>query len=472
MVARPPPGRPALSSARHDRIRPPARRPARARLPALARLLALTLGPAGRRRRGRRHRRRRRAPRHRPRPRPRPRPPVLPAPVSAALAQAAELPRLERTFIERHLPAPLLEPGPRGLRWWQWIALPVAAALALLLGSLLGWATRRFLAHLATRTETSWDDLLIERLARPITLFWALVVASAALPALGLDAAFDEVISRGIKAGLFLVAFWGAFRAIDVAFGALADGAGRQRQRRALRGTLPLLRKIAKVSALALGLVAVLNELGFHVTSLLAGLGIGGLAVALAAQKTVENLIGSVAIGVDQPFRVGDFVQVDGALGTVERVGLRSTRHPHPRPHAGDAPQRQAGRHAHRVLLGARPLPPQHGAWRWSSPPARRRSAPSWRRWRPSSWPTRPAARRRRRCASSSSATRPSRSRSWPGSRRPATTSSPGLRAELYLRFLEIVREAGTTFAYPTQTLHVASLPAGRPEGRCDRQKR
>ena len=73
--------------------------------------------------------------------------------------------------------------------------------------------------------------------------------------------------------------------------------------------------------------VAVLADLGYPVASLLAGLGVGGLALALAAQKTVENLFGSLSIGVDQPFRVGDFVRIeDTTLGTVEQVGLRSTQ--------------------------------------------------------------------------------------------------------------------------------------------------
>jgi MscS family membrane protein len=72
--------------------------------------------------------------------------------------------------------------------------------------------------------------------------------------------------------------------------------------------------------------VAVLADLGFAVTSLVAGLGIGGLALALAGQKTVENLFGAFSIGVDQPFRVGDFVTVEGVMGTVEVIGLRSTR--------------------------------------------------------------------------------------------------------------------------------------------------
>jgi len=72
--------------------------------------------------------------------------------------------------------------------------------------------------------------------------------------------------------------------------------------------------------------VAALSELGYPVASLLAGLGLGGLAFALAAQKTVENLFGALSIGLDQPIREGDFVKVEEMVGTVEAIGLRSTR--------------------------------------------------------------------------------------------------------------------------------------------------
>jgi len=73
------------------------------------------------------------------------------------------------------------------------------------------------------------------------------------------------------------------------------------------------------------GIVA-LAQLGVSVASLVAGLGIGGLAVALGAQKTLENLFGTLSIGVDQPMREGDFVKLYDFLGTVEQIGLRSTR--------------------------------------------------------------------------------------------------------------------------------------------------
>jgi MscS family membrane protein len=77
---------------------------------------------------------------------------------------------------------------------------------------------------------------------------------------------------------------------------------------------------------LAVGTVSVLSQLGYPVAGLIAGLGVGGLALALAAQKTVENLFGSVSLAVDQPVRIGDFVKVEDFVGTVEAIGLRSTQ--------------------------------------------------------------------------------------------------------------------------------------------------
>jgi MscS family membrane protein len=94
----------------------------------------------------------------------------------------------------------------------------------------------------------------------------------------------------------------------------------------ASRALVPLGSRITRVGVVGIALVALLAELGYPVASLIAGLGIGGLAVALAAQKTLENMFGAFSIGVDQPFRVGDHIKVETVEGTVESIGLRSTR--------------------------------------------------------------------------------------------------------------------------------------------------
>jgi MscS family membrane protein len=248
---------------------------------------------------------------------------MYPAARPGALSFAAmTLPTLATALS---LPDVLLQRGPRGLLWWQWLAIPVLVLAALALGSLLGWATRRVLGILAARTRTPWDDALVERAARPIAVLWAIALVTAVHPSLSLGAGPEAVVDRALRVATYVALFWGAFRAVDVGFAA-ATSASFARASPSLLGLLPLGRKLGKILLFALALVAVLNELGFQVASLLAGLGIGGIALALAAQKTVENLFGSIAIGVDQPFRVGDLVKLDGVLGTVEAIGMRSTR--------------------------------------------------------------------------------------------------------------------------------------------------
>jgi MscS family membrane protein len=227
-------------------------------------------------------------------------------------------------FLVEHLPAPLLAPGPGGLLLWQWLALPVLLVVALALGSALGWVTRRFLGHLAARTRTTWDDVLLERIA-PLTALWAIAIVVGLQPMLALPDGAERVLQRCLRVATYLVVFWAGFRSVGVAF-AVAAQAPWTRASPSLAGLLPFARRLTKGIIIVLGGVAALNELGFQVASLLAGLGIGGIALALAAQKTVENLFGSFSIGVDQPFREGDFVKIEDFTGTVERIGMRSTR--------------------------------------------------------------------------------------------------------------------------------------------------
>ncbi len=243
----------------------------------------------------------------------------------ARLASLVAVASPARPWIERILPTPLLREGPRDLLWWQWLALPIGALLAAVAGWLLGLLVRRALGQILARTRRTWDPRLMDRLAGPITLLCAIGAAALILSGLDLPDGADRAVGRGLHAGVYLVFFWAGFRAVELAFRLVASSPWAATHAVGV-SLLPITRKISKLVIVAIGVIAILTELGFPVASLLAGLGIGGLALALAAQKTVENLFGSLAISVDQPFRVGDFVRVDDVEGTVESVGLRSTR--------------------------------------------------------------------------------------------------------------------------------------------------
>jgi MscS family membrane protein len=230
----------------------------------------------------------------------------------------------DRWMLE-HLPETLLRPGPFEILRWQWLALPLLLAAAALVAALLARLAQAIVVRVVARTHTHWDDAVVERLHTPFTAALTIAIAWALLPLLDLYAPAYAGVQRVARVALFVVFFWSLWRLVDV----VRDVLGTTRWGLASpssRALLPLAARSTKVVVIAVAAVSVLSVLGYPVGSLLAGLGIGGLAVALAAQKTVENLFGAFSIGVDQPFREGDFVKVDDFVGTVERIGLRSTR--------------------------------------------------------------------------------------------------------------------------------------------------
>ena len=228
--------------------------------------------------------------------------------------------------VEPYLPAPLLREGPFDLLWWQWLAIPCGIVVSIVAGRLLGYLTRRILARLSKRAATAWDGQVLARLGPPITVLWSLAVAYGLKLGLDLPEGAERHVDQLLRTATVAVFFWAGLRSIDLGFQAIAS-TPTARAHGLREGLLPMLSKVTRIAVFAMAVVAVLTDLGYPVASLLAGLGIGGLALALAAQKTVENLFGSVSISVDQPFRVGDFVRLEsGTMGSVEVIGLRSTR--------------------------------------------------------------------------------------------------------------------------------------------------
>jgi len=233
--------------------------------------------------------------------------------------------RLEHRWALEYLPDVLLRPGPRDLLYWQWLAFPVLLLVSWGLGYVLTRLTRHLLGRLASRTPTQWDDQMLVQMTGPFTFAWALGVTFVLVPWLGLYQPAQEFMDRLTRAAFFVVFFWGLARSIDVGRDVITASTPSG-QHAASRSLVPLGARVAKLLVLAIAVVAFLSQLGYPVASLVAGLGIGGLAVALAAQKSLENLFGTFSLGADQPFREGDFVRVEDFVGTVETIGLRSSR--------------------------------------------------------------------------------------------------------------------------------------------------
>jgi len=228
-------------------------------------------------------------------------------------------------WLERQGLSRLLGMGPFDVMWWQWIALLVGAVVTWYVGRLLGHFTHLVLARLASGTANTWDDKLFDGIDRPVSFAWALLLFSGLSHALGLSIPAETLIGHLVRGAAVLTLFWGLWRSVSVGSDLLLSRPWASDNASA-RTLLTLGGNMLKGVVVALGILALLSAFGYPVTTLLAGLGIGGLALAFGAQKTVENLFGSMALAVDQPFRVGDFVRVQDFVGTVEDIGLRSTR--------------------------------------------------------------------------------------------------------------------------------------------------
>ena len=182
----------------------------------------------------------------------------------------------------------------------------------------------RRILRLTHRTASNWDEAVVDAINPPLRLILVLVGIWLALAVLDFNDDIAQIISDVAAILIAIAFFWGVYRLIDAIGDAIANVANQDE--RIDRNIVRFGRQLAKGLIWIIAFVIVMDQLGYNLNGLLAGLGIGGLAVALAAQETLGNLVGYFAIMADSPFGVGDFIVTDAGSGTVEHIGFRSTR--------------------------------------------------------------------------------------------------------------------------------------------------
>ena len=206
----------------------------------------------------------------------------------------------------------------------DWLtAAAVAVGLAILLVITKAFLVRR-LGAMAAKTTTPWDDVLVALLAQTKNAFLLLLAVYFASLSLPLPDRSARVIdAAAILAFLFQIAFWGGegIRLLQGRYLATAHTADSTRH-----ASIHAVAFIGRLVMWSVILLLVLENLGINVTALVAGLGVTGVAVALAVQNILGDLFASLSIMLDKPFAVGDFITVDDYLGTVEYIGLKTTR--------------------------------------------------------------------------------------------------------------------------------------------------
>jgi MscS family membrane protein len=239
----------------------------------------------------------------------------------------ARVPALYAEFgygvVDLILPRPLVEIRFLDVALWQWLALLLLGVVAWLGSWIVIGGLGRVARRLAARAP--FQGRLVAAVSAPARAGAALAIFAFGVLALALALPVLGFITTLERAATVLVIAWAALCAMDVLASVVTERLAARGQSTAV-AMVPIGSRTAKVFVLILAVLATLQNVGVNVTGLLAGLGIGGLAVALAAQKTVENLFGGVTLIVDQPVRVGDFCRFGERVGTIEEIGLRSTR--------------------------------------------------------------------------------------------------------------------------------------------------
>ncbi len=212
-----------------------------------------------------------------------------------------------------------------GLAGWQALFFLILVTLGYALRWLVSEVITRQLRRLMKRLGVLGIEELLEHAASPLGLLVMAGLIYIGIPALNLPVRLATVLFVAVRTMAAVSVVMLAYRAADIASNVFASRAEKT-DTKLDDQLIPVLRKTAKVAIVLVGIIFVLQNLDVDVTSLLTGVGLGGLALALAAKDMAMNFFGSITIFTDHPFQIGDWVNTAGVEGVVEEVGMRSTR--------------------------------------------------------------------------------------------------------------------------------------------------
>ncbi len=209
------------------------------------------------------------------------------------------------------------------LEYWQWIGIFIVILLGAIADKSVAWLLAKNVARWKHKHEEY--EVVDDAILRPLGLMVMALMWWFGLGALGLPDGALVVLSVAVKLLVSLSAVWSAFRLVDMLYVLMLRKA-KQSANKFDDLLVPMISKSLKVFVVVIGVIFTADNLNIDVTSLLAGLGLGGLAFALAAKDLIGNFFGSLTVLLDRPFHIGDWVIIGDVEGSVEEVGFRSTR--------------------------------------------------------------------------------------------------------------------------------------------------
>jgi MscS family membrane protein len=208
----------------------------------------------------------------------------------------------------------------------DWGLALVIALAAVVVGKIIYWIFGNVFRRLTAKTDTKLDDIILDMIEEPIVVVVTVAGIWYGLRRLALPEAFDTFLGNVTQVLIALSIAWLFARLFDSLFKQYLVPLAEKTESDLDDQLLPILRKGTKALIWVLGLIVALNNAGYDVGAVLAGLGIGGLALAMAAKDTVSNIFGGFTIFTDRPFTINERVKVAGYDGTIKEIGIRSTR--------------------------------------------------------------------------------------------------------------------------------------------------
>ena len=208
---------------------------------------------------------------------------------------------------------------------WKYGASLIYILLAFYTAKLLDWIINSRLKRWAQTTGTKHDDLVLELLRGPVKVVTFVIFLNIGLNVFEWPDRAQLFLSHALIIVVACSVTYVVLKVVDLLISLWKEKAVVTRDRIFAEQLLPLLSKTIKISIVIIAALLTADNLNIKITGLLAGLSVGGLALGLAAQDTVANLFGAVAIFLDKPFHIGDVIKVESVTGTVEGIGLRST---------------------------------------------------------------------------------------------------------------------------------------------------
>jgi len=215
-----------------------------------------------------------------------------------------------------------------GISLWQFLAAFLIILGGLIIKRILINIIEKRITEFVKKTESEWDDLLFEAITKPVNAFIMIGAIHVAVFFLvfnleNFPAAF---IGKSYTVLLGIILIWGVYRLVDVAAHYLDELVANKDE--GLRGQfVPLIKKALRILVIIVGGLTVLATIGVNITGLAALLSVGALAFSMGAKDSVANLVGTVNILSDRPYKVGDWITVGSSIdGDVEEIGFRSTK--------------------------------------------------------------------------------------------------------------------------------------------------